>query len=156
MYGRCHKVTALRDGWQMIKKAAREQGEMNICLLVEMKRSKGYSRRGGQRKKTRGKPGQMMKYIFFKWARSSAICKKSSGWWVFQLCSVRPWWGVNQPVVTGLVQVMNWPSSAGRWTITPGSHSLAPTWSCWYACSLKETPKILCTPPWEKPAHLWL
>lgn len=79
MYGRCHKVTALRDGWQMIKKAAREQGEMNICLLVEMKRSKGYSRRGGQRKKTRGKPGQMMKYIFFKWARSSAICKKSSG-----------------------------------------------------------------------------
>lgn len=44
------------------KKAAREQGAMNIWLLVEMKRNKGYSTREGQRKNPRGEPRQMMKY----------------------------------------------------------------------------------------------
>lgn len=59
----------------MEKKAAREQEEMNICHLVEMKMSKGYSRQEGQRKTRRGEHRQMMKYKLFKWA----ICKKSSG-----------------------------------------------------------------------------
>lgn len=54
--------------------------------------------REGQRKKHGGEPGQMMKYIPSK----QAISNKSSGWWVFQPCSVQPWWGVSQGAVIGL------------------------------------------------------
>lgn len=69
MYGRCHKVTALRDSWQMEKKKGGQKAKRDEHLSFSGNGVKATQEEKGSEKKPRGEPGRMMKYIFFKRGR---------------------------------------------------------------------------------------